>query len=1170
MKRAQQICASMTVAFTWGLVLSPAFAQTNKTPKVMTASETRQGTYTQYENLQKITVGPEDNFQATVSPDEDFFVFTEKLNFTPSIHLFDRRTSQKQKLLDEAGDSDQPAIHADGNRVLYRYFKNEARGEICILTLSPRGTECPKLPVGERYSPTWVSDNEFAFLLRESAAQKPKLILHNLTDNSSRVLYEGFLSSPTAFHNAREILVIESLPQEDKNWFVVIPLNGGKVRTYVVEVQGRSGFPALSADDKYVYFAHFVSDSNNDQIIDANDRGVIFRFPLAEAEKNGSIFPQQLTSLEQNCSYPWPNRELFITCAFEGSLDIYKLPLSGLIPTTWDLKTLRNAHDRARSYEERLLLLNRMSWQDPSLTGPQRLMRFYSNYFYLEDDESTLFILRKLKGTAAVELSAANIAPKDLQWTELMVQLWQALALETAPVASGTLEVKALSLRRKGQALPKDEVMSRLFAVLNEQVFQRGAKAQTLLNQFQKIDFHNALQAQIYYRLVERQLKFSGVSTKEGAKLFEPLLKTSVLKRDDKLVFAFFACRFLDAAGRAERVDVLRAWQARGFAAPLPEVFQSELNALEVARLREDAAKRKLWLQMDQQLQEYKDDYFLRRVLAMRMILNFAQEHEFKFLYYAASSFTKFVERKDVEYNYAMRFLISVLLDQGYLSLSKGENISAAGSFYGSVLATDDLESHFNFIRAKYLAGEAKDLPVRYEAVRRNQFASESLIFADAMLELYANLQNPNYDKLVEQLESMADDQSAIRFLVLGNAYLHKLLQTKIGADFDRGLADRAHRNLLLSLDQARENARVRAPALENLGVLHAVIANYGLSAKYYEQRAALPFLTLQDEAAIYWQWSKSLFRMGDESRAYEILRRVTEKANFPKEWQLPFQAQLGFLAVVNQSYDEALKHLQDMDGKIAKLTSRQQMQLDTLRGVALLRTGKAAAAKSLLQRVQQVAESPEINSSFVGQRQRLHALGLLAQATADQPSEQVRLLLLREDLLLGLKSRLRDLKMKEDLWLEEILKNRVRLCAFGSGLPNFAHGECIQKVSVHLQSLKQVTKQNFSNAAFRSLDAVFFLSQLNKVNLPKELQSELAEQMRDYVKDAKRISVKTPILVFQMGKMELFADALAAEASGRKLSPTEVSAKFAELKSLEPALFQRAEVLIREISTAN
>ena len=58
--------------------------------------------------------------------------------------------------------------------------------------------------------------------------------------------------------------------------------------------------------------------------------------------------------------------------------------------------------------------------------------------------------------------------------------------------------------------------------------------------------------------------------------------------------------------------------------------------------------------------------------------------------------------------------------------------------------------------------------------------------------------------------------------------------------------------------------------------------------------------------------------------------------------------------------------------------------------------------------------------------------------------------------------------------------------------------------------------------------------------------------------------------LVFQMGKMELFADALSSEFSGRKLGTEELVAKFAELKTLEPALYQRAEVLVREITTPN
>ncbi len=1130
--------------------------------KVVTSAEEKMASYRQYERLQKLTVGPEDNFQATVSQNEDFFIFTEKLNFTPAIQIFDRKSSQKKNLLDEAGDSDQPSVDTKGERVLYRYFKNEARGEICILNLGTRQSECPKLPAGERYSPTWVSDTEFAFLLRPTASEKPKLLLYNLSDRSTRVLYEGYLSSPTAFHKSRQILVVESLPQGDKNWFVVIPVGEGKVRTYVVEVQGRSGFPAISPDDQFVYFAHFISDSNNDQIIDANDRGVIFRYPIAEAEKDGSLFPTQLTSLEQNCSYPWPMKQLYITCDFEGSLDIYQLPLTGLVPADWDLKILRNAHGRARSYEERLLLLNHLTLKQPQISLEQRLLRFYSDYFYLEDNESSLYSLQRMK-----DLSVKNISSRDLQWAELMVELWQAWRQETAPVASGALEMKVLSLRRKSQTLPKDDLNQKLFLAQVELVFKRYGEAKKILAAFQKSDFRNALQAQIYYRLLETQLKAPNVTLAEAAKDFEPLLKTSVLTRDDKLVFAFFAFEKFDHYPEAEREIQIKQWQAIPFAAPLPSLLANELKAREVMKLTDAAAKRKLWFEMDKELQNHRDDYFLRRVLAMRMILNFAHGHEFEYLSYAASTFTKFVEKDDIEYNYAIRFLISVYLDQGYLLLSQGEYAKAAGHFFGSVLATDDLESHFNFIRAKHLAKAAQDIPIRYAGLKKNQFVADSLIFVAAVQEMYNP--KPNYDEVIKNLEGMTNDQSAIRFLLLGNSYLHKLIDSKKGVDFDRGLADQAHRNLVLSLDQGRENERLRAPTLENLGLLHAVISNFGLSAKYFEQRTTLPFLTVQDEAAIYWQWSKSLFKMGDESRSYEILKRATDKKTFPKEWFLAGQFQLGFLAVINQSYDEALKHWQAVEPLQAQLSSLQKTHFLTLRGLALLRTGKKAEAQRDFQNVLSLTERSELSTTFAGQRQRLHALGLQAQALSS-PSEQVRFLTIREDLLLGLSSRLKDLKMKEELWLEEILKNRVRICAAGLEAPNFDQVDCLKKISANLNSLEKSTRQKFSNAAYRALDSAFFLSQLVKTKIPLDLQQDLSESMRAYVQAAQKIPVKTALLVFQMGKMELFADALSSEFSGRKLGTEELVAKFAELKTLEPALYQRAEVLVREITTPN
>ena len=53
-----------------------------------------------------------------------------------------------------------------------------------------------------------------------------------------------------------------------------------------------------------------------------------------------------------------------MTCDFEGALDVYKLPASGIVPPEWTAENLANAFDTSRSYQERVLLLNTLKYRN--------------------------------------------------------------------------------------------------------------------------------------------------------------------------------------------------------------------------------------------------------------------------------------------------------------------------------------------------------------------------------------------------------------------------------------------------------------------------------------------------------------------------------------------------------------------------------------------------------------------------------------------------------------------------------------------------------------------------------------------------------------------------------------------------------------------------------------
>jgi len=121
-------------------------------------------------------------------------------------------------------------------------------------------------------------------------------------------------------------------------------------------------------------------------VIDGQDNSVVFRIPVKELEKSGELLPEQLTSVEANCSYPRPQgARLLVTCAFEGALDIYEAPATGIIPSAWNEKLVWNAHQTARTYHERILLLNALRYRGTAATVPDYEERLLSDHLLADD-----------------------------------------------------------------------------------------------------------------------------------------------------------------------------------------------------------------------------------------------------------------------------------------------------------------------------------------------------------------------------------------------------------------------------------------------------------------------------------------------------------------------------------------------------------------------------------------------------------------------------------------------------------------------------------------------------------------------------------------------------------------------------------------------------------------
>ena len=106
-----------------------------------------------------------------------------------------------------------------------------------------------------------------------------------------------------------------------------------------------------------------LGDTNHDGAIDGDDRSVVFRSAFdSRADPPVRLDRlEQLTSGAWSCRYPAPSRnQLILTCEAKDRLDVFSLPLDGVVPSGWSESRMQTALDSTRDDDERALLIHHL------------------------------------------------------------------------------------------------------------------------------------------------------------------------------------------------------------------------------------------------------------------------------------------------------------------------------------------------------------------------------------------------------------------------------------------------------------------------------------------------------------------------------------------------------------------------------------------------------------------------------------------------------------------------------------------------------------------------------------------------------------------------------------------------------------------------------------------
>ncbi|MBF0314050.1 MAG: hypothetical protein HQK50_03310 [Oligoflexia bacterium] len=832
-------------------------------------------------SLQKITIGPDDSHQGVFSLPQNRLIFAKDVNMAVNLYYQDLANGESKPLMGVAKDSKDPTLSLSGSKLAYSDFSTDAFGDICIYQEG-----CIARSGVRDYSPLFVGDETLYFLSEKSDRSSKQLLKYHLKQQTTEEVLQGKIDFFTITADGADLIYIQG-----GNLIHLVDMKSNAHYLITVNLPGMLGFPATSKDGQYLYWAQFFTDSNHDQIIDGYDNGVIFRYPISQlkTKAKSTIFPEQITSSENNCSYPHPasDNNLYLTCAFEGSLDIYRLPLEGVVPLAWSEEQYTEAYKISRSYSERLLLLYNLTYRkEHGELSLAMMKRFYHLHLLSEEYSVVLYYGERLR-------------QQDKMVARLMPYLQMAILHETLPLQEVTIEYR--------EAINKIAFAAdfELLQAYKAYFLKEYARSQEILKNLKLSGLKSSLLFHLYIELATKVLKRA-----EQPLFYQRLLLYAPHNSEEQSYYAYHLFELLDelqwsASQKHKFYRELMQKIEKDQAKESLKLFISAEMLIDELAVAADGAQ-PVYRKLDKLITENRTQYFLKRAIFIRAIIKLTEMGKIQFAHYLSTNWVRFTGREDMEFLLAKKQYNYYIQNKSYKHLNSkdGNNNYALNNFYGSLTLTDDIESHFGFVdltlKERGLEEGERELESQYQNLHLRKMIGDNITYVKVLRKLLRAPAKASYEHAISELSSMGEkEHSPLRFLLLG--YAHYKLQQY----------ESAHRNFVLASDLALDNFRIRAAALANLALVHLRSKNYSLSAHYFRERLNYPFpekSTISEEEAFYWFYAKTLFLSGDFKEAYLQITKIKNSATPVRERQAFYALYANDYANAIRLYRELLK----------------------------------------------------------------------------------------------------------------------------------------------------------------------------------------------------------------------------------------------------------------------
>jgi hypothetical protein len=854
---------------------------------------------------ERLTVGVADELLGQLGPGGQTLYFVSNRNTASQIFAQSIADGRAHLLFDDDADVTWPRISPDGKRLLYVSFGGRAAGQLCIRSL-PDGKDrrCLDEPSAALQA-EWIDDRRIAVVCRlsirgdlqllevsdagEGAAGKPlsarPLLDRNLTSPAvspdgqwlAYVPVERYVEAvgPAFAAHAAPRLEAVRLGSPDK---VAIPID--------LDLPGVTGQPVFARDGRSLYIVQFFVDSNHDGVVDASDRGVLFRVPLSlpRALAGGAVLagpPEQLTDTSWNCEYPAPSLDrLIATCSQDKTLDVYALPLDGEVPPEWTAEQLATETLTAATRVDQQLLASRRLARETAPSARRlamlglamlhldleefRAAEFYAQHVADLHDPATAGVSHPLlmlveQRRAARDRERGRMIGKFGEQARLRLdQLHPRPTASPMAIAFSHVVKSEIhdSLREKTQARAELEAVSlegTTPAPIVEAYYQRADAL------YRELDDREALVA------VCRRLSGSeGISADEQLRYARAAVRAMVRGLPFDEAAARLARERADAAGattattataapgaRADTeltfaLDVARAVLAIRDAHPPPSVAGG-LLALYAQQTR-PGRRRALVDDAVRRAGEVAADS-LTEALAQRNIDE--------------------VPRGTRERRSAERLYRRVMTGRAFQREAERRFADARADFDAVAKQTGSYEAVIGAIDMRLKLQEPPaSVQAPYDAPGTAPALSR-FVRAYLLARQLPKLEGEEHARAAaEALASLHASWSELKAKRIAQALDGALLHEEYLRTGDLASAEKANVHYLIALELAGKNPRFRAMILGQLGLLHTQVGNYRIALGYLLDRDALPYTDNSASVAVHLAKARALLHVGRDDEA--------------------------------------------------------------------------------------------------------------------------------------------------------------------------------------------------------------------------------------------------------------------------------------------------------------